>query len=278
MEPQTKIWDIGELRFTVDVAGPASGAPVLMLHGFPQNRRMWRDQLRALSDAGFHAIAPDQRGYSPGARPGRVEAYAADLLIADAIAMMHARGAERFHLVGHDWGGQLAWLIAAAHPDRVATLSVLSRPHPAAFARALAEDPEQAERSQHHQGFRRPEAIERLRRDDFKSLRRGLQAEGIADPELYLRPLGEEGAMEAAINWYRASGIALASIPAVMMPTLYVWGANDASVGRRAAELTREFVRAPYQFVEIEGGGHFIVDQMPDRIASLLITHLRHTR
>ncbi len=278
MEPQTQQWQIGELRFTVDVAGPASGAPVRMLHGFPQNRLMWRDQLRALSAAGFHAIAPDQRGYSVGARPGEVEAYAADLLIADAIAMMDACGADRFHLVGHDWGGQLAWLIAAARPDRVATLSVLSRPHPAAFARALAEDPEQAKRSQHHQGFRRPEAIEGLRQDNFKSLRRGLELEGIADPDIYLRPLGEAGALEAAINWYRASAIALASIPAVTMPTLYVRGVNDASVGRRAAELTREFVHGPYQFVEIAGGGHFIVDQMPDRIARLLITHLRHTR
>ncbi len=278
MEPQTQQWQIGELRFTVDVAGPASGAFVLMLHGFPQNRRMWRDQLRALSAAGFRAIAPDQRGYSPGARPGEVEAYAADLLIADAIAMMDACGADRFHLVGHDWGGQLAWLIAAAHPDRVATLSVLSRPHPAAFARALAEDPEQAKRSQHHQGFRRPEGIERLRQDNFKSLRRGLEAEGIANPDIYLRPLGETGALEAAINWYRASDIALASIPAVTIPTLYIWGANDASVGRRAAELTREFVHGTYQFVEIEGAGHFIVDQLPDRIARILITHLQRRK
>lgn len=278
MELQTQTLEVGEFHFTVDIAGPVSGAPVLMLHGFPQNRRMWRDQLRALAAAGFRASAPDQRGYSAGARPERVEAYTTDLLIGDALAMMDAWGARRFHLVGHDWGGQLAWLIAAANPDRVETLSVLSRPHPAAFARALAEDPEQAQRSQHHRGFRQPEAIERLRKDNFKSLGIGLEREGIADPGIYLRPLGEAGALEAAINWYRASDIALSAIPAVTMPTLYVWGTNDASVGRRAAELTREFVHGPYQFVEIGGGGHFIVDQMPDRIAQLLIAHLQRTK
>src|SRR5262249_19677572 len=135
MESQTRTCRIGEFDFTVEAAG-ASGPAVLLLHGFPQNRHMWRHQLRALAAAGFRAVAPDQRGYSAGARPGGAEAYATDLLIADALALMDAWEAPRFHLVGHDWGGQLAWLIAASHPDRIETLTVLSRPHPAAFARA----------------------------------------------------------------------------------------------------------------------------------------------
>ena len=276
MELQTRTFTVGGLGFTVDTAGPDSGAPVLMLHGFPQTRHMWRHQVRALAAAGFHALAPDQRGYSRGARPAEVEAYATDRLTGDALDLIDACGARRFHLVGHDWGGQLAWLIAAAHPHRVATLTVLSRPHPAAFVRALAEDPEQAKRSQHHKGFREPDAIARLRQDDFKSLRKGLEREGIAaaDAEVYLRTLAEDGALESAINWYRASVIA-AAIPPVSMPTLYIWGTADASVGRRAAELTAEFVRGPYKFVELDGGGHFIVDQFPDRIAELLIEHLR---
>jgi pimeloyl-ACP methyl ester carboxylesterase len=278
MEPQTQTWNIGEFSFTLDIAGPSSGATVLMLHGFPQNRRMWSHQLRALAAAGFRAVAPDQRGYSPGARPSAVEAYTTDLLTRDALAMMDSCGASRFHLVAHDWGGQLAWLIAAANPHRVETLSVLSRPHPAAFARALAEDPAQAQRSQHHKGFRQPEAIEALRKDNFKSLRRGLEHEGISDPDIYLRPLEEDGALKAALNWYRASDIALPTVPPVSMPTLYVWGTGDASVGRRAAELTREFVHGPYEFVEIEESGHFIVDQQRDRVAHLLISHLLSTR
>jgi pimeloyl-ACP methyl ester carboxylesterase len=247
-----------------------------MLHGFPQTRYMWRDQLRALATAGFYAIAPDQRGYSPGARPSEVEAYTTASLTRDALNLMDTCGARRFHLVGHDWGGQIAWLVAAGSPERIASLTVLSRPHPTAFTRAMTEDPEQAKRSRHHKGFREPDATTRLREDNFKSLRKGLEREGIAaaDVEVYLRSLAEDGALESAINWYRANTIASAVAP-VSMPTRYIWGTADASVGRRAAELTAQFVRGPYQFVEIEGGGHFIVDQFPDRIAPLLIEHLR---
>jgi pimeloyl-ACP methyl ester carboxylesterase len=276
MEIETRDWNVGQLRFTVDTAGSDNGVPVLLLHGFPQTRFMWRDQLRALAAVGFYAVAPDQRGYSRGARPPEVDAYTTDSLIGDALNLMDACGARRFHLIGHDWGGQIAWLIAAGHQQRVASLSVLSRPHPAAFTRAMTEDPEQAKRSRHHKGFREADAIARLREDNFSSLRKGLEREGIAAAEVdvYMRAMAEDGALESAINWYRANTLASAVAP-VAMPTLYIWGTSDASVGRRAAELTAQFVSGPYKFVEIEGGGHFIVDQFPDRIAPLLIEHLR---
>ncbi|HEX4209531.1 MAG TPA: alpha/beta hydrolase [Candidatus Binataceae bacterium] len=243
MEIQTQTWNVGELGFTVDTAGPEAGVPVLMLHGFPQNRHMWSHQLYALAAAGFHAIAPDQRGYSRGARPSAIEAYTTDQLTRDALNLMDACGAQRFHLVAHDWGGQLAWLIAAGHPDRVTSLTVLSRPHPAAFTQAMTEDPEQANRSRHHKGFREPDAIALLRQDNFKSLRKGLEHEGIvaADVDVYLRTLAEDGALESAINWYRANTLASAIGP-IAPPTLYIWGTADASVGRRAAELTAPFV------------------------------------
>jgi pimeloyl-ACP methyl ester carboxylesterase len=276
---QTQTWTIGEFSFTVDTDGPVSGPPVLLLHGFPQTRHMWRHQLRALAATGFRGVAPDQRGYSAGARPSAVESYASALLTADALALMDFCEARRFHLVGHDWGGQLAWLIAARHPDRVATLTTLSRPHPRAFARALAEDPEQAKRSQHHSAFRQPDAINRLRQDDFKTLRAVLEREGVgrANLDAHFQTLSEPGALEAAINWYRANNISAAEIPPVSVPTLYIWGTADGSVGRRAAELTEKFVGGPYRFVEVEGGGHFVVDQFPDQIAKLMIEHLQST-
>ena len=276
---QTEIWTIGEVHFTVDTDGPLSGPPVLLLHGFPQTRHMWRHQLQALAAAGFRGVAPDQRGYSAGARPTAVESYASALLTADGLALMDFCEARRFHLVGHDWGGQLAWLIAARHPDRVATLTTLSRPHPGAFARAMAEDPEQAKRSQHHTAFRQPDAITRLRQDDFKTLRGILERGGVgrANLDAHFQTLSEPGALEAAISWYRANNISSAEVPPVSVPTLYVWGTADASVGRRAAELTEKFVTAPYRFVQVEGGGHFVVDQFPDRIAELMIEHLQST-
>ncbi len=279
MEIQTQNVTIGEFQFTVDIAGPTSGPPVLLLHGFPQTRHMWKHQLHVLAAAGFRAVAPNQRGYSAGARPLGVESYTSDLLMADALALMDHCRAPRFHLVGHDWGGQLAWLIAAANSDRVATLTVLSRPHPAAFARAMTEDPEQANRSQHHKSFRQPDAVDRLRQNNFKMLRSALEREGIAPENLdaYFQTLSEPGALEAAINWYRAANIASMQIPPIAVATLYIWGTADPTVGRRAAELTAQFVSGPYRFVQIEGGGHFIIDQFPDRIAQLMIEHLWST-
>ncbi len=276
---QTQAWTIGQFRFTVDTDGPVSGPPVLLLHGFPQTRHMWRHQLRALAAAGFRGVAPDQRGYSAGARPTGVESYTSELLTADALALMDFCEAPRFHLVGHDWGGQLAWLIAAGHPDRVATLTTLSRPHPGAFARAMAEDPEQVKHSQHHSAFREPDAINRLREDNFKMLRAVLERAGVgkANLDAHFQTLSEPGALEAAISWYRANNIGSAKIPPVSVPTLYIWGTADASVGRRAAELTEQFVSGPYRFVEVEGGGHFIIDQFPERIAELMIEHLHGT-
>jgi pimeloyl-ACP methyl ester carboxylesterase len=262
----------------VDVAGPERGEVVLLLHGFPQTRHSWRAELRALSDAGYRACAPDQRGYSAGARPSAVDAYRTDWLVGDALLLADQLDApETFHLVGHDWGGQLAWMIAAQHPERVRTLSILSRPHPAAFARAMAGDPEQAGRSRHHRSFLRPEATDELLADGAARLRAALTGQGVpeADVAAYLSTLGERAALDAAVNWYRAAGaLTRAEVPPVRVPTLYVWGNADATVGRPAAEATREFVKAPYRFVELPGIGHFVTDQAPGVFPLLLLAHL----
>lgn len=274
---ETRQIAVGDLAFTVDVAGPPNGVPVLLLHGFPETRRMWRHQLEALGRRGYRAVAPDQRGYSAGARPAAVEAYASEQLIADALGLMDAFGAPRFHLIGHDWGGQIAWLIAAGHADRVRSLGVFSRPHPAAFARALQEDTAQAERSRHHRAFREDDAVARMRAANLKPLREALERQGVppADAAVYLDALMEPGAIEGAMNWYRATGIAAAATPAVGAPTLYVWGEADATVGRRAAELTADYVTGPYRFVPIEAVGHFLVDQIPAQVSDLIVDHLR---
>jgi pimeloyl-ACP methyl ester carboxylesterase len=274
---QTTAVPVGNLTFTVDVAGAADAPGVLLLHGFPETRHMWRHQLDALADAGFRAIAPDQRGYSAGARPADGDAYATDLIVADALALMDALGSPRFHLVGHDWGGQVAWLLAAAHADRLRSLSILSRPHPAAFVRALQEDPAQAERSRHHRAFREPGAIERMRAAGLEPLRRALADQGVpaADAAVYLGALMEPGAIEGAMNWYRFGNLLAGATPPTTVPTLYVWGARDATVGRRAAELTAAHVRGPYRFVALEDAGHFVVDEFPAKTSDLLLEHLR---
>jgi pimeloyl-ACP methyl ester carboxylesterase len=275
---RTRSIALGGLSFTVDIAGADDAPPVLLLHGFPETRHMWRHQVAALGDAGYRAVAPDQRGYSPGARPSEMEAYATELIVADALALMDALGAPRFHLIGHDWGGQIAWLIAANHAERVKSLAVLSRPHPAAFARAMKEDAAQAERSRHHRAFREDDALKSMRAAGLKPLRAALEAQGVpaADCEVYIAALSAPGAIEAAMSWYRAGSLVPGSeVAAVSVPTLYVWGTNDATVGKHAADLTKDYVRVAYRFAPMEGAGHFLVDQFPAQTTELLLQHLR---
>jgi pimeloyl-ACP methyl ester carboxylesterase len=270
---ETTTIEVNGLAFTADVGGPADGELVLLLHGFPQTRHTWRAEVRELAGRGYRVCAPDQRGYSPGARPDGIDQYGIELLVADVIGLADAIGADRFHLVGHDWGGHLAWVTAAVHPDRVRSLAVLSRPHPAAFAAAMSTDAAQSGRSRHHRAFLRPEATDELLVDDAAPLRRRLVASGVpaADADAYLATLGTHAALDAAINWYRAagrSGLAAADVPSVSAPTLYVWGTDDESVGRTAAEGTAARVQGRYRFVELD------IRSLARTLTSLLITRL----
>src|SRR5919109_4099069 len=140
--------------------GPPAGELVVLLHGFPQTSACWTPLLESLAAAGYRAVAPDQRGYSPRARPATVAAYRLPELVADVLAMADRLGTERIHLVGHDWGGVVAWRLAGQHPERVATLTALSTPHPRAFARALVGV--QALRSAYLPVFRAPRLAELL--------------------------------------------------------------------------------------------------------------------
>ncbi len=270
------------LAFDVEIAGDRTDPLVLMLHGFPQTSHSWRHQLQPLAAAGYLAVAPNQRGYSRGAQPAGVASYATRLLVDDALNIARELGHERFHVIGHDWGGQLSWLLAAYHPQRVRSLTVLSRPHPAAFAAAFRKDPQQASRSKHHKAFQSPDTVKRLLDNDAARLRRSLADQGVpaADIDAYLSVLSDPGTLEAAVNWYRAallagdSGLAAADVPPVQVPTLYIWGDLDASVGEAAALGTAEFVTGPYRFEVLPGIGHFVTDQAADRVTQLLLRFL----
>lgn len=274
---------VGTNRFDIIEAGRRGDPLVLLLHGFPQTNHTWRHQLPALAGAGFHAVAPNQRGYSAGARPKDLDGYRVERLVSDVLAMADALGATRFHLVGHDWGGQVAWLTTALHPDRILSLSVLSRPHPAAFVRAMKEDTAQGERSKHHRAFQNQDTVTRLLENDAARLRKTLGDQGVSPAEIdaYLSVLGQPEALTAAVNWYRASAtatdsaLAARNVAAVTVPTLYVWGDADATVGRVAATLTAEYVRSVYTFVQIPDVGHFVTDRDVDVVNHALLAHLR---
>jgi pimeloyl-ACP methyl ester carboxylesterase len=270
------------LVFDALTAGEAGAPLVLLLHGFAESFHTWRAQLPALAAAGFHAVAPSQRGYSAGARPDAADPqnYHFDRLVEDAMAVADRCGGEgrRFHLVGHDWGGSIAWGIADKYPARLASLTVLSRPHPNAFNRALElPDGEQKHRSRHHRAFLEPDAASVVLADDARWLTERWDASGMprAAQEEHLSVLGNPAAMEAALAWYRARGAIRSPLGVIEVPTLYIWGDADDTVGRAAAEWTRDWVSGPYQFAVLPGVGHFTADQAPDAVNALLLDHVK---
>jgi pimeloyl-ACP methyl ester carboxylesterase len=280
-EPRTIATGPG-LTFDILMAGAESAPLVLLLHGFAESFHTWQAQIEALAAAGYHAVAPSQRGYSRGARPDTADAsnYEFDKLLGDAMAIAAACGStgRRFHLVGHDWGGSIAWGIADRYPERLASLAVLSRPHPNAFNRALAlPDGDQAHRSRHHKAFLDPGAAARLVADDSRWLRERLAANGVPPDAIarHVAMLGDPATMEAALTWYRARGAIRAPLGMIAVPTLFIWGDADDTVGRAAAEGTAADVSGPYRFEVLPGVGHFAADQVPDKISALLLAHLK---
>ncbi|MDP2333627.1 MAG: alpha/beta hydrolase [Reyranella sp.] len=270
------------LTFTTDVAGPIGGPLVLLLHGFPESRHSWRGALPGLAAAGYRTVAPDQRGYSPGARPDPADLsnYAFDRLVDDAVEIAAAAGYDgtRFHLVGHDWGGQVSWGVAGKCPERLASLTILSRPHPKSFHRALLkEGGDQKHRSRHHRAFLEPETGKMLLADNARRLRDGLFGQSVPSTTLeeHLSVLGNPAAIEAALAWYRANKGLAADIGMIQVPTLYIWGDADATVGPDAAHGTAEFVGAAFATKILPGVGHFVMDQAPARATELLLAHLR---
>lgn len=267
---------IGANGFIFDalIDGPADGDLVVLLHGFPESMHEWTDVVPVLAAAGFRVVAPNQRGYSAGARPAGVDAYHVTHLAADVLAIADALGVSTFHLVGHDWGALVAWYVAAHHPDRLRTLSIVSVPHPKPFAEARETDPDQQQRSGYIAGFREPGAEQFFLADDA-ALLRAVFAEVRAEiADAHVRVLGDPRAMTAALSYYRAWDDALDELGPVSVPTLFVWSTDDVALGRVAAERTKDFVTAPYRFEILDGLSHWIPEVAPDAVAALVVDHI----
>ncbi|MEX1007567.1 MAG: alpha/beta hydrolase [Acidimicrobiia bacterium] len=266
---------VGEYTFSARADGPPDGELVLLLHGFPETSYEWRKQLPALAAAGYRAVAPDQRGYASGARPESVDAYRIDELVADAIGFVDALGVDRFHLVGHDWGGAVAWYVAGRHGDRLRTLTVVSTPHPAPFAQSIAHG-EQQEKSAYMLTFRDPSAEALFLDNDAAWLRSLYEGSGLHDADAaaeYVRVFLEPGALTGGLNWYRANDFR-ADMGPVTVPTMYVWSTDDIALGREAAVGTEAHVDGPYRFEVIEGVSHWVPEEAADRLNELLLSHL----
>jgi pimeloyl-ACP methyl ester carboxylesterase len=264
------------LMFDVRDTGPEGGPVVIALHGFPQTSASLVPVAQRLAEAGRRVLAPDQRGYSPRARPAQVSAYAMPALVGDVLALADAAGAERFDLLGHDWGGAVAWALAAGYPDRVRTLTVASTPHPGALIAAMAHG--QALRSWYMGAFQLPWLPERLLGDPRLGVRL-LAAMGTPHPAQVQAFLADRGAASGALAWYRAFFRSIASregVPVrhVTVPTTYVWSDGDPALGRWAAEHTQEWVDADYRFVVLKGVSHWIPDEAPEELARLALERM----
>jgi pimeloyl-ACP methyl ester carboxylesterase len=273
--------EAGGLGFTVAARGE-DGAPdegentVLLLHGFPQTHRSFDALAERLVPYGLRLIAPDQRGYSPGARPDDVAAYAMPELVKDALAILDAFGVGRTHVVGHDWGAAVAWNLAARHPERVRTLTAVSIPHPKALAEAAARSVEQRERSVYIELFREAGKAEDLLLENDRQRLRTLFTplpDGSIAP--HLEAVGQRAALTGALSWYRAMKPEdSADLPPVTVPVTYVWSDEDIAVGREAAQLCAAHVTGPYRFVELPAVSHWIPDQAPDELAEAVLDRI----
>lgn len=270
----------GDLVFDVTDTGPADGPVVILLHGFPQFNESWSVVARALAAQGYRCLAPNQRGYSPGARPHGRRAYRMPELIEDVRALVEASGADRVHLVGHDWGAAVAWSFAARYPERLASLSALSVPHPAAFARAMVTS-RQGLASWYMYFFQLPAVPERVligrsgrgwtRLATF--LQRTNQTAAAAERDA--RAMSESGAFGSALNWYRAMPLVdpRSADVKISVPTLFIWSDGDTAVLRKGAETCRQWVSGPYRFETLRGVSHWIADEAPEVAGAMLLEH-----
>jgi pimeloyl-ACP methyl ester carboxylesterase len=271
--------DVGNLTFDVRASGPEDGRPVLLLHGFPETSLSWAAVTPLLTGAGLRCYAPDQLGYSPGARPGDVGAYSLPALAQATADLMTALDVPVADVVGHDWGANVGWALAGWHPDRIRSLTAVSVPHPAAFTAAYRSDPEQKERSSYIRLFRQEgKAEEVLLADGARRLKRLLVGPdgGSGVPEEaadeYVAVLSAPGALTAALNWYRAMSPADRVDP-VGVPTTYVWSSGDIAVGRTAAEGCATYVTGDYRFVELPGS-HWIPEHSPEQLTAAVLDRI----
>jgi pimeloyl-ACP methyl ester carboxylesterase len=269
--------------FDVIDRGPADDEPAVLLHGFPQFNTAWDAVMDRLVAQGFRCIAPNQRGYAPRARPLRRRDYRVSELVGDVVALLDEIGAPKVHLVGHDWGAMVAWGVAAAVPERLATLTTMSAPHPSAFVKAILTS-RQGLASWYMYAFQVPKLPELvLARKGGAGGAAVLQRVADQSKEAATRDIREmvdTGALTGAINWYR--GLVFTK-PAslrgrVSVPTMFVWSDGDTACLEPGARDCARFVTGEYRFEILQSVSHWMLDDVPDQVANLLLGWLSSHR
>jgi len=252
--------------------GPLDGEPAVLLHGFPERGSSWDAVAPLLHERGIRTLVPDQRGYSPGARPRRRRDYRLACLAGDVEALAAEVG-RPVHLVGHDWGASVAWLVAARSPGQVRSLTAVSVPPAMAFVRSLVTS-DQLLRSWYMLLFQLPRVPELLASRPGGRFDQGLRAAGMTEAEVARcrREIVEYGALPGGLGWYRAMFLPGPDRPGtrVRVPTTLVWSDGDTAIGPRAAWLAAAYVDADYSLEVLEGVSHWIPTQAPDRLAAVV--------
>ena len=260
------------LTFDVIDSGPIDGDVVVLLHGFPERASSWDAVSARLHAEGYRTLAPDQRGYSPGARPRGRRAYRVDLLVGDVAALVERAGG-RAHVVGHDWGAMVAWSLAVARPDLVRTLTALSVPHPAAFLQALTRSL-QGLKSWYMLAFQIPFLPELVLSRRWRIHRRIMRGTGMSDADVdrFRSGILDHGALRGGLGWYRALPFLDRDAPTrVTVPTTMVWSDRDLFIGRASVEASEQHVEAPYELVVLLGVSHWIPTEVPDAAADAIL-------
>jgi len=273
-------------------AGPKSGIPVILLHGFPEFWYGWRKQIPALVEAGCRVIVPDQRGYNLSDKPKDVKSYHVSSLVEDILGLINALEYEKVNLVGHDWGAGVAWTLANKYPERLHRLGILNVPHPAVMRRFLLRDFEQIRRSWYVFLFQLPWLPEAgLKRDDWRgligSLRNTSKPNSFTDEDIlkYKEAWSQPGALTAMINWYRAliqQVPKLPDDPRIQVRTLMMWGMRDFALSHRMARPSMDYVNdgnlilfpEATHWLHLDAAeevNHYLIDFLLDKISKQVI-------
>lgn len=282
VEAESTVRTVNGVELHVMVAGDEADPAVVLLHGFPEFWYGWRAQIEPLVEAGYRVLVPDQRGYNRSEKPTGVRAYRTAELSADIADLIATEGRETAHVVGHDWGGMVAWDLTLRYPETVDRLAVVNAPHPTAYRRQLRSNPEQLRRSWYAVGFQLPWLPEiACRYDDYRLLERALRetaAPGtFSDDELarYRRAWGRDGALTGMLNWYRAAARYPSHPPTerVDAPTLVVWGEDDTALVSALAIDSAEFCRES-RLEFLPETSHWVPHEAAESVTTLLCEHL----
>ncbi len=276
--------EVNGMVFRCRVAGNPAHESVLLLHGWPETSHMWVQMMEKLSAAGYYCVAPDQRGFSPNARPTKVKDYAIKLLVEDVVGLADAFGMKKFHLIGHDWGSAIGWAVVAFHADRIKSWTALSVPHIKAFSDALRTDKKQRKMSTYMAYFQLrglPEWF--LLKKDREMLRKTWKKSSPEELQEYLDVIGNKPALKASLGYYRANykvlkkGKGVEEYQDVTTPTLFIWGRKDIAIGRTGAEGTAQYMKGPYEFVELDAG-HWLMQEAFEECAQSISSHLKKNK